>query len=470
MKYERQGLLLPEQTQTQVDHEILPGFEAAHLGAQETFKDLEVPKERQDAIKKAWHVGENASLLTKHLDKEELAARLESLQQWKRELLDRDDIEPDVKQAYRWRINEDIARVHMLEASSNGDMRNFRRYNEFIYGKVDEDIYRGALDWVAHDAELLLADSNTSEMAHEAAQNVLDMLEGKRGYREILVPDEETFRAVRDNHMRPKGYYALLLADVEIPEGGKINNEVGDPILKTVLRENLKSDYDVVDANGASWSVAHSRGAVERPVNYNLPWQRFIGLPLGHEIGSHLLEKENGKRGPLGLAAAGLDRTEAGNEGRATIREQVVYDTFDEFGKLVRWRDMLRRDIAIGYAEGVGEDGLKSSSETYAFMNTIDTMYQAKLKPNDPVEAIQEKAQDKTDTLLLRILKGTDGEGGAGLKDKVYTEGHVGGWLTAALHGAERISEGDLGKFDINNPRHIVLLQAYGLLPDNKER
>lgn len=469
MKYERQGLLLPEQTQTQVDHEVLPGFEAAHLGAQETFKDLEVSKERQGAIKNAWHAGEDASLLTEHLDKEDLTARLGSLQEWKQELLDRDDIVPDIKQAYRWRINEDIARVHMLEASRSGDMRNFRRYNEFIYGKLDEDIYRGALDWVAHDAEVLLADPSTSDMAHMAAQNVLDMLEGKRGYREILVPSEEIFQAVREDHMRPKGYYALLLAGVKIPNEGKINNELGDPILRTVLTENLKSDYAIADASGASWSVAHSRGAVERPASYNLPWQRFIGLPLGHEIGSHLLEKENGKRGPLGLAAKGLDRTEAGNEGRATIREQIAYDTFDEFGGLVRWRDMLRRDIAIGYAEGVGEDGLKSSSETYAFINTIDIMYQAKLKPNDPLKAVQEKAQAKTDTLLLRILKGTDGKGGAGLKDKVYLEGHVASWLTAALHGAERISEGDLGKFDINNPRHIALLQAHGLLPDNED-
>lgn len=459
---------MPEQTQTQVDSEILPGFEAAHLNAQETFKDLEVPAQRQAAIKEAWHRGENASLLTEHLDQEELEARLVSLREWKKDLVARDDIEPRLKQAYRWRINEDIARVHMLQASSQGDMRSFRRYNEFIYGKPNEDTYRAALDWVAHDAEAMLDDPNMSAIGRSAAENVMHLLEGKRGYRELLVPDEETFQAVRNDHMRPKGYYALLLEGVEVPQEGKVKNEVGDPILKHALRENLKSDYDITDASGASWSVTHSRSAVERPATYNMPWQRFIGLGLGHEIGSHLLEKKNGERGPLGLAAKGLDRTEAGNEGRATIREQVMYDTFDEFGELVRWRDILRRDVAIAYANGVGEEGLKTSSETHLFMNTIDMMYQARLKPGDSLEAIHEKAQAKTDTLLLRILKGTDGEGGAGLKDKVYLEGHVASWLTAALHGAERISEGDLGKFDINNPQHIALLQQYGLLPNRE--
>jgi hypothetical protein len=44
----------------------------------------------------------------------------------------------------------------------------------------------------------------------------------------------------------------------------------------------------------------------------------------------------------------------------------------------------------------------------------------------------------------------------------------VSNWLTAATRGPQAISEGDLGKFDINNPRHIQALQKVGLLPDNK--
>jgi hypothetical protein len=469
MKYERHGLLLPEPTQTAVDHELKRSFESAHLGARETFKDLEVSAERQQAIEDAWHNGEDASLLTEHLDEDELIQRLQELQEWKTELLARDDIESSLMQVYRWRVNENIARIHMLIASKNGDMDNFHRYNEFIYGKPDEDIYRAALDWVAHDAEMLLANPDTELAPKEAATKVLGMLRDKRGYRELLVPEKDTFQAVRDNHLRPGGYYALLLAGVEVPESGKINNALGDPILKHVIKENLQSDYVIVDAKGASWGMSHSVAAVERPAVYDMPMQRFFGLGVGHEIGSHLLERMNGLRGPIELAAGGLDRTEAGNEGRAVIREQVQYETFDEFGKLVRWRDILRRHIAISYASGVGEDSLKTSSETYAFMNMIDTMYQARLKPNDSEELIKEKAQVKTDNLLLRELKGTDGKGGAGLKDKVYLEGHVASWLTAAIHGPERISEGDLGKFDINNARHVTFLQQWGLLPDNRE-
>jgi hypothetical protein len=84
---------------------------------------------------------------------------------------------------------------------------------------------------------------------------------------------------------------------------------------------------------------------------------------------------------------------------------------------------------------------------------------------SESLRVAREAAQKKTDTLLLRVLKGTDGNGGAYLKDIVYLQGHVANWLTAASSGPDAISDGDLGKFDINNARHNDALRAVGLLP-----
>jgi hypothetical protein len=47
----------------------------------------------------------------------------------------------------------------------------------------------------------------------------------------------------------------------------------------------------------------------------------------------------------------------------------------------------------------------------------------------------------------------------------VYLEGHVANWLEAATRGPAAVSEGDLAKFDISNPRHVQKLQKFGLLP-----
>jgi len=462
MKYHREGLLLPEPEVPAEDTDLKQSLDEVIGDYKSVYDKMNPSSERQQEITIAWHEGKDASLLVEGLDPAMLGVRQLLLKQWKADLIQRTDIDPDVKQLYRWRVNEYIANINMLIASSNGDMRRFAAWNKFIYGEPDEHIYRGALDWVANDAEAILADETQPRTVIDAAQRVLDSLDGKRGYRELLSPDSTVFENVRSDHMKPSGYYGLLLAGVDIPQG-KVTTVDGDRILEQVLR-NIQSAKDIRDASGSSWSVTSD--AVWRPAKLNMPAKRFIGLGTGHEVGSHELEKVNGARGPIGLASDGLDRYELGNEGRAVTREQVVYNTFDEFGKLVRWRDILRRHIAISFACGVGEKEPQNSAAVYKLVNDIDYMYAIKLAPNDPVEAL-ESARKKTDSLLLRVLKGTDGQGGAYLKDKVYLEGNVAAWLRSAEEGPSSISNGDLGKFDINNERHLAILRRFGLLPSS---
>lgn len=454
---------MPKQTEQAPDAELLESLGSAHFGITETYTSLYLPDEREEAALTDLAAGISPDMSARHLDYQALQEQGDALKNWKKELLQISDIDPDLRQAYRWRINEDIANIHMLEASAAGDTRNFRRWNEFIYGEPDETVYKAALDWVAHDAETLVEHEASS--VREAASEVLRRIGDNRGSRELLMPDEGVFELVQEDHMREKGFYALLLAGVELPEKGKVPNEIGDPVLRHVVANNLESDYSVEDGSGATWSVSHSAQSIKRPGKYNMPVRRFTGLALGHEVGSHLLERINGSRGPVALMQRGLDRYDQGNEGRAVVREQVVYDTFDAFGKIMRWQDILARHIAISYAWGAGGKEPKPAAEVYDFMYAINKMYQAKRTPDDP-ELIDQKTARKTGKLCTRVLKGTDGTGGAYLKDKIYLEGHVAVWRAAAEHGAGVISHGDLGKFDITNPRHIALLQKQGLLPE----
>lgn len=460
MRYIRQEgeLLLPQLELPAADKELMISLYEAHGSDKEPYQELSIPAGRKEDIKAAWHLGEDADLTVDSADKDRLLERVDSLKRWKDELLE-SNTDPDIKQIYRWKVNEMIGNTYMVIASAEGNMRDFRRWNEFVYGKPDEDIYRGALDWVAHDAEDLLAVPDQHPAVAEAASRVLDRLEGERGYRELLSPEPETFEAVRNDHMSQTGFYGLLLAGIDMPKG-KVPIDIRDKMLKRVIH-NIGSDKPIIDSRDATWGVT-SEG-VKRPPKSVMVSERLQGLGFGHEVGSHELERVNGSRGPVYLAKEGLDRYELGNEGRAVIREQVVYGTFDEFGKIVRWRDILRRHIAISYAWGVGQDSPRSDVETHQFMSDIDFMYQAKLRPDDLDEA-KTRAVAKTDALLLRVLKG----GGAYLKDKVYLEGNVASWLTAATHGPGAISDGDLGKFDINNLRHIKVLQNRGLLPDRQ--
>lgn len=451
-------LLLPDDIYEQLDAGVFEAFNIAHLENQATYSQMTVAGERKTRLYEQLRIGKDIDETARGLDADALSDRIDSLKQWKKGLLADEAIDPAIKQLYRWRVNEDIANIHLLDASRRGDMGEFMRWNEFIYGKPDEQIYRAALDWVARDAEVLALDPEQHVSTVRAAEGVLTMLSDERGYHELLAPEEVTFEAVKRDHGRAGGYYALLLAGIELPEG-KVSKEIGDSLLRHVISNNLGSSYGVADAESATWSVNHATESIERPASYSLPTKRFQGLALGHEIGSHLLEQANGMRGPLQLLSSGLDRYELGNEGRATIREQVPYETFDEFGKLVRWRDILRRHIAVSYTYGVGVDVPRKSRELYAFMNTIDTMYQMKLNPDNP-EVVAQKAHDKTAQLVTRVLRGVDGaQGGVFLKDKVYLEGHVASWASAHARGAQVVSGGDFGKMDINNFRHIAAVE-----------
>ena len=459
MKIQREGLLVPESLTPPVDLELFESLQAARLDKTATYTQLSITGERKEAALVALRNGEDVDLTASHLDEETLRERLLALRGWKKDLLANDAIDPDLKQVYRWRVNEDIANVHLLEASRKGDMPRFRRWNEFIYDKPDEIVYRAALDWVANDAEQLLAKPDQKPAIIEAAQNVLSLIGNDRGYRELLIPEDEVFQEIREDQMQSGGYFEMLLDGVELPSEGKITKELGNAALQHIIVYNLKSDYGLRPSKTGDWSVNHAERFVEHPENYSLPLERFIGLPAGHEIGQHYLEYVNGMRADVRLLSRGLDRTEHGNESTALVREMALYKTFADFAKTVRWREIIRREVGIGFGYGVGDDEPRTTNEIYAFMNAIDTMYQAKLTPDD-AEATAEKAHAKTGKYIIRTLRG----GSVYLKDKVYPEGHETTWRTLAEKGPSALEDSTLGKYDINNSRHIQFLQNRGIV------
>jgi hypothetical protein len=461
---DKESLVRPKTSDRVHDDDIFDTFESIH--PKDVYSNLTIKdNDRKRTIVDSWHDGRDADLTAQTLNQEDLDGKIAELKQFKKELLARDDLDPTAKQLYRWKVNEDIANIYMLQASAQGDMRNFRRWNEFIYGKPDELIYRAALDFVAHDAESMLQQDGSDE-AKASAREVLASLEGKRGSREMLYPESQIFDKLRKDHWRAGGYYALLMLGTKVPESSKVTPDIGVPILDKVVHDNLQSDYTLEPSSSTTWEVSHKSGAVKYPGNFNMAPERFIGLGLGHEIGTHLLERVNGLRSALKLAGVGLDRQETGSEGRGVVREELAYENHGDFQQTPRWQELLRRHIAISYASGL-DGGEKTSSEVFSFVSAIDKMYALRDEKDASSDETVKAANAKTDALLLRVLKGTDGKGGAYLKDKIYLEGYVATWLTAAVRGVRSVSDGDVAKFDINNGRHIEALQKLGILPSS---
>ncbi|HSX15981.1 MAG TPA: hypothetical protein VLF40_04280 [Candidatus Saccharimonadales bacterium] len=403
---------------------------------------------------------QNPDLRPRGLDEKALAEQETLAEAYKLTVHDWDG-DPGLRQIYLWRVNENIANMRMVRAAAAGDDRRFEAYNAFIYGKPRQEVFAGVADELCTQAEAGLASGHAP--VREAAARVIDLLGGHRGDRTLLVPPPEVFKRVRDDHLRAGGYYALLLAGVELPAGlTVVTPDVGDPALQQVLR-NLESDYTLQDAPGATWSLKHAQQAVLRPVGYKLPPRRFLGLGAGHEIGTHLLERENGLRSAVQLLSSGFDRYELTNEGRAVMREQVAYDTFEEFAALPRWQDILRRHLATSLAEGLAGEPMDFAG-VYEIMNAVDVLYETTKKPEDPADA-RRRADNRTWKLLAEsIFKGTDGEHGAYRRYMVYLEGGIDCWRAAA-EDPDVISQGDRGKFGITNQRHRPVLQKYGILP-----
>ena len=378
------------------------------------------------------------------------------------------DAERLVARVYRWKINEMIAGMHMLEAADRDSQdsaksaERFAIWNQFIYGKPDIDTFTSSAKWI----ETFTEPQDTDDEALITAKSELKALIAPLAADyDKYAPKTETFATVKTSQ---ENAIELMTKGGELPTKGTVTPEIGEPLIRLALDNIGLTDYERQVTSAASWDIDHNNKTLNGPALKNMVLRRFIGLVLGHEIGSHGVERTNGLRGALKLAGIGLDRYETGNEGRAVIAEQAPYDSFEAFEKITRWQDIVRRHFAISLAVGVDQgDKPRSFSETFKIINAFDRVIALGGRKEDnplPVEDVLQKADTKTWDLLKRVCKGTHG-GGAYLKDMVYLEGNIKIWKLADKN-PDIVAMGDIAKFDVSNPRHICALIALGVLPE----
>ncbi len=343
------------------------------------------------------------------------------------------------------RIDELIAHHNILITATTGDVTNFRANNELVYGKPDYEIFAATCSWIRQYAQ---NNSNPgSGQVNSSVKEMMDLIPDISGNANLIIPSQSTFRSVRDLHFAQNGYVSQLLAKTDIPE--IVTPEKGEEVLEQVLK-NLKSDYSLSDAD-VFWGIDHSTKSVFRPKHYELPRQQFTGIVL-HEFGSHLLENANGLMQPLQLLSKGLDRYDKINEGRAFLREQIVYESADETLGQPAWEHIITMHLAISLSCGL-YDHKYTFSEVYDVIYKVGLMMQSIRNPD---LSVVESAHDQAWITTTRVLKGIEGE--TYMKDIVYLEGNARCWQIAAVK-PERILDGDLGKLDISRQDHLEILK-----------
>lgn len=396
-------------------------------------------------------------LLPYHLDESTLTVTIDSLKKLLADITTHEKNQ-HVIEAYKSHIQEKVSNLEMIQASLQGDHEEFIAHNIALYGMPDHDIFAATCAWIRIDAEATLVAENTELI--RAREAVLRLLPDIHGDESILLPSEAVFSEVRTRHFAKDGYFDQLFAPYGLPEEPYIDQLSGDAITRRAI-QNVGSDYQIKTASDGLWAVLPLSRQVVRPAGYRVDRDYFAGV-IAHEVGSHLLEESNGAKQPLRLLRLGLGGYEKGNEGRAFLREQIMYDSESICASQSSWEYILMLHLGVSLASGLHKQSY-TFAELYEVLFVLHRFYRQRRYPRDTINEAQ--AREEAWLLAVRIMKGTMGKGGCYMKDTVYLEGNLNCWLIAA-QDPEIILYGDMGKFNIADPVHIRLLRNLNLLSD----
>lgn len=360
--------------------------------------------------------------------------------------------------AYVAKIDELTAQYALLAASVAGDTEASAAKNRWLYGKADRATLAGVTAWIR---QLAGDTSETSSHISKSAEAVLDIVPDLGGSACDILPSPDTFKKVRHAHFQAGGYIDALFGQYTMNVlPAVVTPQSGDEITRQAIT-NVGSDYSLTDSTDYLWGVIHGRKTVVRPVGYSLSREAFMGI-VAHEVGSHLLERENGIRQPLRLLSAGLDRYESSNEGRAFMREQIQFADSASMTRQISWEHILLLYLSSAFADGSAGTPRLDFKQLYRILITTLRFFKARRFPDDPDHA-ERRALDEAWQLCTRAMKGADVTGGSFNKGMVYLRGNLQAWNLAATD-PDIIFLGDAGKFDIGRQDHRAILAGCGVL------
>lgn len=433
------------------------------LASFETEDELTGDKEYREAQKKAFLAGEidHPVFDLPKLDVEELNSKEAGLFELKKDILEQEQNEL-VKQVYRWRINEKIASLRLLKAAKEGNTRRFERYNYFVYGKPSEDIFAFTIESIRAKAQSVLDNNESSPEQRVAAEDILDSYKKPQKVTDIGLPSEETFEKAR-------GATLAEVSDIiDLPEfEGEIDAEEIKRVFEAVfdnmgISKSKGGDWEVVIDTSSARAVSISpEKEAKIPESREIGYKKLMAL-IVHEVGTHVARRVNGNRSRLMLLGLGLDRYIGGEEGVATMREQVIKndDAIEEFAG-------INYHLGISFAQGL--DGTKRSFSGVHEMLTKRRYLERLLDGQDPDKALR-LARTNSYNDCARIFRGSGCEapGVVFSKDLAYREGNIGVYqLIKTTKGQQEMLRFSIGKYDPANQRHIWILDQLGITDED---
>lgn len=353
-----------------------------------------------------------------------------------------------VKQAYRWKLNEKIAEARLLKAVTLNDMRKFKRYSEFIYGKPSAEVFSYTINSIGSNASKFI--NSDDKNLKEAAINLLHALPYMERPEIYELPDDNTLENARQNTQKQMGNILELDSNASQFDSVSIKNAF-ESALEKIGVNNWKIIIDE-KTNRSGVSVNQDSEKIIIPQSRTVGIKKLTGL-IAHEIGTHVTRRANGERSKLLLLGIGLDRYEPAEEGIATMREQSLSGKMADFSGI----DGM---LSIGLSLGI--DGTpRNFRQTYDILEKYYVFKNLSLG-KDPSEALT-KAQDSAWNRSVRTFRGTDCKtpGVCFTKDIIYRNGSIGIW--DLIKNPDEMLKFNIGKYDPTNKRHIWILEQLGI-------
>jgi hypothetical protein len=411
-------------------------------GSFEDYEYLGGEKSARESQKNDFISGkcENPTLDYPELEKLDATRRERDLLQLKREILSQESNEV-VRQVYRWKINEKIAELRMLNEARSGNDRKVLRYSEFIYGKPEKEIFGYTISQIKKAIDRKIDDPN--ENIRNAAQRLQDELANSSWGQQSNIVELKDFMKESSE--------SGTFADIEYGA-----EEIKETFEGALERYRISGwDIMVVD-KGTAVSVSQENKKVSIPTERKMKEKQLLAL-IEHEIGTHVLRRENGERTKLKLLGLGLDRYLKGEEGIATHEEQ----------KIVGASEFAGFDGHLAISLAMGMDGKKRDfRKVYEILKDY---YFINSKKEE--SAAMTYAENTAWNRCIRTFRGTtcNTPGVCLTRDIVYREGNIGVW-NVIKNNPEEVNRFTVGKYDPNNPRHIWILEQLGINDEDLEQ
>lgn len=358
-----------------------------------------------------------------------------------------------VKELYQAKFAEQQKIIDILEATTNRDDHAFHAASCDLYGTPDPKLFWFTVKSLNANFKSLISKVDPKRKTLHRAYN-----EWKQFVESLKQPEN-----IGVYHV-PMYDGIYIPNDYEIDSAEKIHQVFTDYLDKN----NINNWVVRIDFPGArtSFGVNQTTKVINIPHDSDLQLRKktltkvTLQALLMHEVGVHVVRRENGDASPLALLGVGLDNYLKAEEGIATLAEQLITGTNHYAGEIGY--------LSVGAAMGILGNPL-SFADLFKMLNAYYILSIAdKQLTNDgfyELEELRITASDQAWNSTLRVYRGTTGNttGAVYTRDIIYLDGNKRMWN---LLGSENEINPEwlVGKYDPANPIHVSALKELGIL------